>query len=320
MKIDAKELRKALGAFATGVTIVTTQGKAGQDVGLTVNSFSSVSLDPPMVLWSLAKSAGSRAAFVENDCFAVHILAKDQCGLSSLFATPGADRFSGLDLERGCGDVPLIRDCSARFQCRTISRYDGGDHDIIVGEVVAYENFELPALVFLGGRYAVAVESPDAQRGDDEDLFETGMLTSLQYLLGRAHYQCQLGIRPELARIGLDEVEFYLLTAAELHGPCPVADLFRLVSVTGYKVGSANVDRLVGCGLLSLETDSAGNGTVLITAPGREMLTRVAVLLKTNEGEALKGLSPVEIGIFKQMLKGVIEKTLPDWRKPLQAR
>ena len=113
--IDAREFRNALGSFTTGVTIVTTRDASGHDVGLTANSFNSVSLDPPLVLWSLAKSSTSLSAFVEAKHFAVHILAADQEPLSNRFATRGADKFAGLQIERGEGGMPLLHGCAARF-------------------------------------------------------------------------------------------------------------------------------------------------------------------------------------------------------------
>src|SRR5687767_15380608 len=110
---EIRSFRNALGAFATGVTVVSTRSADGIDVGLTVNSFNSVSLDPPMVLWSLARSAMSLTVFTEAKYFTVHLLAADQQELSDRFARRGADKFAGLDLERGIGGIPLIKGCSA---------------------------------------------------------------------------------------------------------------------------------------------------------------------------------------------------------------
>ena len=164
--IDAREFRNALGSFATGVTIVTTRDAAGHDVGLTANSFNSVSLDPPLVLWSLARSSNSLAAFVDAKHFAVHILAADQEPLSNRFATRGADKFAGLQMERGEGGTPLLHGCAARFECRTAYRYAGGDHEIFVGEVLTFEHFDRPLLVYQKGGYALAVKKPQPRRAE----------------------------------------------------------------------------------------------------------------------------------------------------------
>lgn len=153
----ARRFRSALGAFATGVTIVTTRDELGRDVGLTANSFNSVSLDPPMVLWSLAKSSRSLPAFLAASHFAVHVLAADQEELSIRFATRGAEKFEGLEVERSPQQVPLLRGCSARFVCRTAFRHEAGDHMIFVGEVGAFDHSDRPELLFHRGRYSLAV-------------------------------------------------------------------------------------------------------------------------------------------------------------------
>src|SRR2546423_12400621 len=129
---DGRALRDAFGSFATGVTIVTTCGPAGADIGLTANSFSSVSLDPPMVPWSLARTSSSIDAFRNCAHFAVHILSADQEALSARFASNGIDRFGGLALDRGPDGIPMLPDCMARFACKRAYQYEGGDHVIFV--------------------------------------------------------------------------------------------------------------------------------------------------------------------------------------------
>jgi 3-hydroxy-9,10-secoandrosta-1,3,5(10)-triene-9,17-dione monooxygenase reductase component len=162
MASDTSHFRKALGAFTTGVTIITTRDHSGRDVGVTANSFNSVSLDPPLVLWSLARSASSFPAFAHTDYFAVHILAADQEHLSRQFAQRGAEKFVGVRVQRGLHELPLLEGCAARFECRTVHRYDGGDHKIYVGEVVSYLYNERPPLVFHSGTYATLRDKREA--------------------------------------------------------------------------------------------------------------------------------------------------------------
>ena len=146
--------RAALGRFATGVTIVTARDAAGQRIGLTANSFNSVSLDPPLVLWSLARRAGSLRAFSAGSHYAVHILAADQRALAERFAQQGGDRFGGLAVDDGAGGVPLLTGCAAVFECFNRSRYEEGDHVIFVGEVERCRHVEAAApLIFHGGRF-----------------------------------------------------------------------------------------------------------------------------------------------------------------------
>ena len=133
--IDPKALRDAAGQFATGVTVVTTLDRSGTPVGLTANSFTSVSLEPPMVLFCLDKTSETLAAFESGGGFAVHVLGADQLELSIRFASRGIDRFEGLRWIPGIGGVPLLERALAVFECSTTHAYDGGDHVIFVGTV-----------------------------------------------------------------------------------------------------------------------------------------------------------------------------------------
>jgi flavin reductase (DIM6/NTAB) family NADH-FMN oxidoreductase RutF len=129
------EFRAALGMFATGVTIVTARTTDGLVVGLTANSFNSVSLDPPLVLWSLARAAASLPAFSAGSHYAINILAAEQKPLAERFARKGVDRWAGVSFSEGMGGAPLLAGAAATFECFNRSRYEEGDHVIFVGEV-----------------------------------------------------------------------------------------------------------------------------------------------------------------------------------------
>ncbi|MBZ6379247.1 nitrilotriacetate monooxygenase [Pacificimonas flava] len=161
--IDLRSFREALGSFVTGVTIVTARDADGSPVGLTANSFNSVSLKPPMVLWSLALSSSSLAAFRAADSWAVHVLAAGQEEISNRFAARGEDKFAGLSFENGPEGAPLIENCAARFGCRATFEYEGGDHAIFVGEVVDFEQRPAAPLIYHGGSYGRVMPRP----GDD---------------------------------------------------------------------------------------------------------------------------------------------------------
>jgi flavin reductase (DIM6/NTAB) family NADH-FMN oxidoreductase RutF len=145
------ELRDALGRFATGVTVVTTMTPQGP-LGITANSFASVSLRPPLVLWSPARKSRRFPAFEAASHFAIHVLSAGQQALAERFARAGGD-FAGLDFGLGLGGVPLLDGCSARFECRHAAGYDGGDHLIVVGEVLSVEEHDLPPLLYYRGGY-----------------------------------------------------------------------------------------------------------------------------------------------------------------------
>jgi flavin reductase (DIM6/NTAB) family NADH-FMN oxidoreductase RutF len=151
---SAREFRAALGMFATGVTIVTARTGEGQVIGLTASSFNSVSLAPPLVLWSLARAAASMAVFSAGSHYAINVLAADQIPLAERFATRGADRFSGVTFDEGAGGAPLLHGAAATFECFNRSRYEEGDHIIFVGEVERCTHREgATPLLYHGGRY-----------------------------------------------------------------------------------------------------------------------------------------------------------------------
>ena len=148
------DFRAALGTFATGVTIVTARDAAGLPVGITANSFNSVSLAPPLVLWSLARVAGSMPAFERGSHYAIIILAADQHALALRFAAKAIDRFAGVPFRTGISGAPILDGAAAVFECFNRSRYEEGDHVIFVGEVehCAHRPGAQP-LIFHGGRY-----------------------------------------------------------------------------------------------------------------------------------------------------------------------
>ena len=155
-KHDARDFRTALGCFPTGVCLITTLSPDGARAGMTVNSFSSVSLDPPMVLWSLARSAASSAIFRDAEYFAINVLAKGDEEISSHFARSGVDKFARFPerFGEGIAGVPLLQGAVATFECHSRHRYYGGDHIIVIGVVERYAHRDAPPLVFHRGKYA----------------------------------------------------------------------------------------------------------------------------------------------------------------------
>jgi len=152
--IDKRAFRDGLGCFVTGITIVTTVDEAGEHVGITVNSFNSVSLDPPMVLFSLDRSALSLSAFSAAGRFAINVLSNSQEPLSNRFAQRSADKWSDTSYRTGETGCRLIDGAMAQFQCETYAQYDGGDHVIFVGRVVAMAiDTDANPLVFYKGGY-----------------------------------------------------------------------------------------------------------------------------------------------------------------------
>ena len=154
MAIDARELRNIMGHFVTGVTVITTRDVEGKPFGLTANAFSSLSLDPPLVLICVDKKVDCYACFEGSKVFAVNFLSEEQEHLSRRFATKGIEKFEGTPYKTGECNVPLLEGAMGYIECKLISGYDGGDHTIYIGEVLdAMASGERPLLFFKGKYY-----------------------------------------------------------------------------------------------------------------------------------------------------------------------
>jgi 3-hydroxy-9,10-secoandrosta-1,3,5(10)-triene-9,17-dione monooxygenase reductase component len=153
MPIDPSAFRTALSQFASGVTIVTALDADGRDVGMTVTAFSSLSLDPPLILVCIGNAASIAPSLAQATHFAVHMLAADQESLARKFAEKDGDRFGGLTSRRGIEDLPLLEGVLATLQCRVAARHPGGDHEIVVGEVLDATSHHGEPLLYFRGQY-----------------------------------------------------------------------------------------------------------------------------------------------------------------------
>ncbi len=152
---DLRQLRDVYGTFVTGVTVITTRDGAGQPYGVTANSFNTVSLDPPLVLWSQSLNAGSFPAYRDSDHFAVNILAHDQIELSNHFAKSRDDKFKGIACSSGLGDVPVLKGTAAHLECVKVAAYPSGDHMLYIGRVERMASSSRRPLAFSSGRYSL---------------------------------------------------------------------------------------------------------------------------------------------------------------------
>lgn len=143
-----QEFRKALGSYPTGVTVVTAYDEENNPMGLTVNSFASVSLDPLLILWSIDKGVSTYDEFLKTDRFTINILASDQKELCNLFASRGVDRFGACDWEKSELDLPILKDTLATLQCKVHNKVEAGDHTIMIGEVIDIENRDKEPLLY----------------------------------------------------------------------------------------------------------------------------------------------------------------------------
>lgn len=158
---NPREIRNLLGQFATGVTVITTRGKDGRKIGMTANSFSSLSLDPPLILWSLSKTAPSLSDFTSAEYFAIHMLAQEHHQLSGHFARASDDKFAGISHQQCAAGTPLLDGALATLLCRNVNQYEGGDHLIFIGQIERYQQRSGEPLLFHAGKYRVASEHPE---------------------------------------------------------------------------------------------------------------------------------------------------------------
>ena len=164
--IDPTELRRCLGSFVTGVTVITALNQDGTPLGLTANSFNSVSLDPPLIVWSLRTNASSFSEYSKARRFVVNILSEQQVDVSNRFARSGPDRFSGIAITPGIEGVPLIDGCSAHLECRTEAIHPGGDHVLFLGRVERIVGSARKPLAFGAGKYMVVHPYDNSASGE----------------------------------------------------------------------------------------------------------------------------------------------------------
>lgn len=153
---DDLQLRRVLGRFFTGVTVVTTVDEAGKAWGVTANSFTSVSLDPPLVLWNQAIASPSHPVFRSAERFAINILAEDQVSVSQRFSRSSPDKFKGVPVTSGLGGIALIKGCCAVLECRKIATHAGGDHAVFIGQIERMTSNDQRPLIFGDGKYMEA--------------------------------------------------------------------------------------------------------------------------------------------------------------------
>lgn len=310
---DPKAFRQALGSFATGVTIITTRDGNGEPVGLTVNSFNSVSMEPPMVLWSLANEALSLPVFRDASHWAVHVLSSNQAELSTRFAKRGEDKFAGLNTETGAGDVPLLRDCTARFQCKTAFQYEGGDHVIFVGEVLDFDRSEVAPLVFHGGRYAHATHRDSKGRLRRPYLGGSFNDNFLGYLLGRGHFRFFNQIRPLLDGAKLSDEEFYLLSTLTLKHKMTAGQMNAGMTGVLDEESETALASLIDRGYVARGTDSeSGDTAFMLTQAGSDCALRLISAAKAVESQVVEGLGEEESAVLKSLLHRLLDTIDPD--------
>ena len=306
-ELNPQEFRMALGQFATGVTVITTMDDVGQPIGVTASSFNSVSLDPPLVLWSLAKSAKSLPAFQKATGFNVHILASHQEAISNRFARASEKKFEDIDYGVCPNGRPLLRQYAALFRCETEYQYEGGDHVILVGKVIEFETMNYPALVFHKGSYADAKAKPARQYPDIPAVnLEGGSYTDdfLLYLISRAHFQSTHPVRQVGAEIGMSESEYFCLSILAMNDALCADEIVARLEHTGHQPCDDIFARLYRKNWITGARDA-----IVISPEGRKNFVLLLAQSKELEEQLRMHFTVDELDNAKRFLKKLISIT-----------
>jgi flavin reductase (DIM6/NTAB) family NADH-FMN oxidoreductase RutF/DNA-binding MarR family transcriptional regulator len=301
--------RRSLAEFATGVTVITTSAK-DEPFGLTSNSFTSVSLEPPLVLWSIRRESKSFAAFAACSHFSVNVLAEDQIELSQRFAQSGPDKFKGLDCQMGEGGAPLLAGVAASFECASREAYDGGDHLILVGEVLRYMRYDRQPLLFVKGRYAVSAEHPDtrvlASDGKGRQL-EDGGERVLSNLMIRAYsaIAARLERGRQAAGLGLTLMQARLLRAAAA-SPDRTLDELMPELLLDFNASQNLLESMVSLGLIAVDD----GGRVRLTSDGEKRLHAIVAHAHANEELMFQSIDEADLATVRRVLNTMVSKQL----------
>ncbi len=300
---DPAAFRRCLGQFGTGVTVITASGPDGL-VGMTANSFSSVSLDPPMVLWSAKRGSPSFSAFEGASHFTVNILGADQVQASKHFGKSGPDKFEGMDWAPGAGGAPILKGAVASFECRRVAAHPGGDHVIFVGEVERFARFDRDVLLFVQGRYAVASDHPDsiaAPAKTAADQPAGPMNEFLTALLYRAHGELSGALEEGRRAEGLTLLQTRVMSAIETLPGRTLDDLLPHLFL-GANAARGTLDELI---TMDLVVDAGG--LLRLTTLGIERNRTLLARARTIEARHLQGLAASDIAATRRVLAHLID-------------
>lgn len=295
---DARALRRCLGQFPTGVTVVTARN-GERLVGMAVNSFAAVSLAPPLVLWSIRRESSSAQDFLQAGHYAVSVLADDQVELSQLFGSSHPERFERARWQAGLRGAPLIEGAIAHLECRLEQVHEGGDHLILVGHVERHARFEGTPLLFTQGHYGVAQEHPALAETLPPSGPDAAPLLSDAELLRQLVYASQrlsLDFESHRQALGLDMPMSRLLNRL-LEGACDQAALGRATYLEPEEVA----DGLAGLeqqGLLWRRDD----GQIELSAAGRERQAAIAGSAGHYMKDKLGRIAEADLAAFKRVL------------------
>jgi flavin reductase (DIM6/NTAB) family NADH-FMN oxidoreductase RutF len=306
LNFQSADYRQALGTFATGVTVVTAMSASGELAGLTANSFTSVSLDPPLILWCLGNTSDNLAVFQTAPYFAVNILAADQKEISNHFAKRQKDKFVSMPYRTGKGGAPLLEGCVTWLQCRMTARHEVGDHHVFIGEVEHIETTGRETLLYHQGSYAMSLPLPesaastdttaDSAQGTEEDLYS---------LLLQAIHTYQERFESRQHQYAANNYEAKILLLLREQDRHALDELSRKVQLPRVET-EAVLLQMEHQGLLIIGRD--GNGIyVMLTEAGMKNAVMLWKLARQHESDALAVLGKGQAYGFRRGLRRLIQ-------------
>ena len=299
--IDVKLLRNCFGKFATGITVITAVAPDGTKLGLTVNSFSSLSLDPPMILWSLDKKSKSLDALKQSSHFAVNVLASDQMDLSNNFARTGDDKFDDIELiDSHCG-LPLLAGTVAHLECKNINTYEGGDHVIFIGEVEHFDTCDKKPLLYTNGQYTIAARHPGAKLAEPAEDDRSSNDEFIVPLLLRSYWEISDPFYQELQDAGIPASHARILVHLS-HSP----ELTTRELSDAIRVDMASVSMSVKWLCDNDHLNKTSDDKLALSDQGQSHLDKVQLRARRFEDEVLDGYSDQDINMLKSVLRKLI--------------
>ncbi|GGM56102.1 flavin oxidoreductase [Micromonospora sonchi] len=305
--VDPRAFRRALGQFATGVTVIATSA-GDQVVGLTANSFSAVSLDPPLVLWSIRKKSGRAPAFINNGHFTINVLAEDQMELAGMFGRPHEEQFAEIDWTAGRHGDPLLTGAIAHFECVNEAVLDGGDHHILVGRVERFARYDGAPLLFSQGQYGVSSSHPElaltaasavapCAEPAEEPLFMSLLQATDHHMsaLFQAHRQ-QVGVTLPTSRV-LNRL---------FRGPC-TREVLEQEAFLGENAVENALSDLADEG----QVVEAADGTWALTDKGREVRAALRRSAEAFTTAQLRGIPEADLAAAERVLRTLLDRGHP---------
>lgn len=306
-QLDPKAFRRALGNFATGVTVITAQDSEGNRVGVTANSFNSVSLDPALILWSIDKRSRSQDVFLNASHFAVNILSVDQIDVSNNFAKPVEDKFAGMHYTEGPGGSFILDNCAAHFECENYQTIDAGDHIILIGKVVNFSDNGKPPLLYHQGAYSAVLPHPSLKVSENVAEYKASQSSSelydnMHYLLTQAVRAYQNEYYPKQLAVGLSVSEARLVMVLYGEHGSTREEMLKEVGMPMREINVA-VDALKNKGLLE-----CNDKRLSLTDKGQATAKGLCDIAVSHQKAVFDHYSKEEITVFKKILRELIAR------------